>query len=627
MTREKNILLVGSLPPQPSNAAALTHAIAEKLSMAGVDVVCLIDELAPPPTGEGSYAVVRPFDTEIVSGSMDNWPRLYVVGNRGDSLPALRMMHASPGAVAVADTTLFGLAMPWLETLGNPKERLNHWLASRYGEAGRTLAHAITVHRRHARNIEREIPAFDLLLSCATAHLALTTKQQIQLAAEGFAATRPTPSIPIILNNLSNPESAAKPTLSALVVGLNVSDQQTLSKRLASGGIGQKVDLLFSGRYAATVSSILETVDIVAVMDGDDAIFCPLAAEALARGKLLITAHQPWSQTLADGSHLSVDHAQAIDQLLFALISARAVPTLFDAIAGEADKTGHAGSDLSVWCAGLLDAAKTAAPIDLGLKMRLPSPVEPETGLALNETLPVSNSVCALIGAVPAPPILAQFLPFLDHRKCPRFMTPELADLVATLMKEPAARLQDLMGFEAPLIKSRSQESRSGHNRKIYDWSALRTGLRHAREALAFGCAVDDAFSPAVAASTQTVRWTFNIPEAAVAGITDNGGIKGYETASGVFWIYDPTHLSVSALVFTGTAGTIEFSISGEDPLVITDNKQTAMIGAGQPAEFTVGRHGVAIFKVAAIPDVDGRMPQLMKILAEQGLHLKWSSS
>ena len=135
MSGTEQILIVGSLPPTPSNAAPLTHMLATRLQQSGVQTCVLIDEMSVPPK-DVPYNVIRPFDDDIRSGKFNAWPRLYVLGNEHDSLTVANQLEVSPGAAIVASNSLFDLARTCLSMKEDGEDRLSIWLSEQHGHAG-----------------------------------------------------------------------------------------------------------------------------------------------------------------------------------------------------------------------------------------------------------------------------------------------------------------------------------------------------------------------------------------------------------------------------------------------------------------------------------------------------------
>lgn len=625
MNSGQKLLLVGSLPPQPSNAALTTRALAQAACRCGINVAVLIDVLAPPPLTDMGFTVLRPFDPQVRAGDFDNWPRLYVVGNKGDSMPVLKMLHTAPGAVIIADTTLFPLALPWLHAAENFNQALHEWLEDSLGPDGAILARSITHHRRFSNAIGVEVTAFDLLLSPATRVLALHKPQEIQLEAEGLKTQLLGPPICEPGKKTNHDIPATPDRLTVLITGLHDDDIKKLSEGLQEAHVSNRISILTANRFADDVELMIDKADAVVLLDGEDTIFCPHAVRAAAMGKPVVHAHQPWTTILPSGSALPVEGPQALNQLILALTALVTVEGLAGSMVANTRKSEWDKRAEPAWCQTLLEAAATAEPLEPAVKTEVPQPVAAATSAAATPgpAHPITG-IWALIGAVPANPILHNALPGLDIDACPRFMTPELAALAAGAMEEPFSRLIDHMGFEAPLIKTRSEFTRPDIDRKTRSWDHVADGLLHADKALTFGCTIDNAAGqPTIAPDTPT-EWLFRIPQSA---LDDPRLDKGFEPDSGVYWTYDPVCSTLKWIVFTGGKGQLLISSPGPAKFIITDDSQTLVSGGDLETAFSVGTHGVAVFKTAAMPLASGRSADLLKMLADTGLLLKWLQS
>lgn len=613
MTAPRQILLVGSLPPATSNAAVLTAAVAASLAEEGVDVAIMIDALAPPPDHTLTIPVLRPFSEPVREGQYQDWPRLYIVGSGPDSLPVLRQMERAPGPVLCADESLFPLVLPWLEGREDRDETLTHWLAEHYGDAGRTLAQGICVHRRYSKDIGREIPAFDLLLQKATTCLALSPQQELSLRQAGRETVAVNPLAAAVCSPV---RPAAMPDASTVLVIGAVGDHQPALEGILREATRSSTE--FSCRYSTASGDRIAAADVVLILDGHEAAYCPLAVKTIGLSKPLICADQAWANHLPKGAVLPVSHAEAHRELAVAVGALMRQTGLREAIGAPANDVPIQKPETTSWSDDILKAASGAEPLALAPSLRPPLAVSEPSGIAAADRI---DGAWALIGAVPAPAILQQRFPDLALDVSPRFLSPELAIYLAELTGEPLLCIHDYLGFEAPFIETASQTDLPGAGRKARTWPQVRADLLQAQNALTFGCSVDKAAS-SPPANLRPVEWSFHIPLAAVPDPHFN---KMFDAESGVFWRYDRTSQTLTLLLLVGSSGSLALTCDAAHPLIATDDQSTRVLSVDGPAEFQIQDHGVAIFRLALCPDPGGRADPMIKTLAETGLRLKWS--
>lgn len=610
MSDQADILVWGSLPPVRSHAAVLTHWVAAALTEAGHRPLCVLDDLSPP-VADLPYQTVRRYDPALQSDDVRKLPRLYVVGGQGDSLSVLEQLDAAPGPVLVADSSLLPLALPFLERKHTARagahRRFSTWLTDKYGTAGHTLAEAVTLHRRHSQAIASEINAFDLLLEKATTHIALdgTTVERLKNSGLNPVYLKP-PRLEFIASDPA-PELLA-------VIAEDKSIADALEATVAASAIANRVRILFGDRYAPETSALISKAGMIAILDGHDTEFCPLAQRALDQNKPLIAAQQPWSLR-AGVAALQIEPSKAATGLFHAVAALTTQPDLrarLQTLSPNRDQ-----QKASIFADELVKHAKTAHQLpatpenDDEQRAPLSSPTAP-TGVA--------DKICALVGAVPAPPILQQQLPESELARYPKFMTPELAQRIAAFFTEPAARLVDALGFEAPLIKSENGPSEISGARPGTSWSAIAPGLRHATSAVSFASSIAD--MPSAPASTGTVAWNTKLPQAATL---PNAPTFGCVPESGLLWQQDPIRNQVRCALLTGGAGKLKLAVRGHVSLVATDRRETLVSVPGSEATFEVEARGLFLFKAMVLPSLGTSHLTTIKELADKGLHLEWS--
>lgn len=618
MASSGKLLLVGSLPPAVCNRARLTEATAKAFIEAGFDVAVLIDELAPPPADDLSLKVVRPFDASIQNGSYDAWPRLYIVGNNASSLPTAGMLKACPGPVMAAENSLYDLALAVFKTSNDQDVAIDDWLQDVAGQDGGVLARSITHHRRRSKAIANEVPGFDACLSAATAHIALSGLQEAILVDAGFSPLRAGPPPFSRAKQQSTPGNARNP-LRLRAFGLQPACQATLRHHLAST---DEVDITFSTRHAASVLAEIEASDVIIVMDGFDLSFCPLVMASLAEGKIVVCAHQAWAADLPPGCVLPIKHEKAMAELALAIQALIKNKDLRKALTANHYSDIAADRQAKEWCVAVHEAACSAIRMEPPQAVLPPkAPNAPPQAWPASADQPVSG-VRALIGAVPAPTILAHQFQDLDGQQCPKFMTPTIIEFLAAFADEPLLRIPGLFGFEDPLILSTNDNSKQNGSVKVTDWPSIQPALLQAREALTFGCVVDGAQMVTAGQTKHPAHWTFHLPENAFSGRADDTHL---DADAGVFCKFDKTRHSLSLVCFTGAAGTLAMSIRTPHTVVATNNQATMLLRDGEDQPFQVDGHGIAAIKMAASPSPSGGQVDLTKILAEAGLDLKWS--
>lgn len=618
MASPDKLLLVGSLPPAVCNGARLTEATATAFLNAGYDVAVLIDELAPPPADNLSLKILRPFDASLQSGDYDAWPRLYVVGNNASSLPTLGMLQAYPGAVLVADNSLYDLALAAFKTVPDGDAAIADWLEGVAGQDGNVLARSITHHRRLSTAIGNEVPGFDACLSAATAHIALSGMQEATLADAGFSPLRVGPP-PVNRDAPQSPQPIADTPRRLLAFGIGPTHQTALRHHLSST---DGIDISFSTRHAASVVTEIEAADAILIMDGFDLSFCPLAHASLAAGKIVVCAHQAWVADLPPGCVLPVKHEKAMAELALAIQVLIKNEDLRKALTANHYSDIAADRQAKEWCAAVHETACSAVCMKPPRAVLPPkAPNAPPQAWPASADQPVSG-VRALIGAVPAPAILAHQFQDLDRQQCPSFLTPIVTEFLAAFTDEPPLRIPGLFGFEDPLILSTNDNSQQNGNVKVTDWPSIQPALLQAREALTFGCVVDGAQMVTAGQTKHPVQWTFHLPENAFSGRADDTHL---DADAGIFCKFDKTRHSLSLVCFTGAAGTLALSIKTSHTVVATNNQATMVLRDGEAQPFKVDGHGIAAIKMAASPSPSGEQVDLTKILAEAGLDLKWS--
>lgn len=605
MSGRDQILIVGSLPPTPSGAALLTHMLATELREKGVETTVLIDEMSVPPQA-ASYQVVRPFDPEVQDGKFDTWPRLYVLGNKPDSLPVVDQMQTAPGAAIVADTSLFDLALRWLDLKPDGDKDLNTWLTDQHGVSGTKLAEAIIHHRRRSKAVGQEISGYDLLLSQATSLVPVSLGQKAEFERQDL----PCQSRPLLPFIVSEAPTVDNTDSDFLIVGLSKIGRTFLETELAHH---KNIRCRFLSRFSEQTTEAVMTSGCLVVLDGDDAAFCPLVAAAASADKPIICANQPWLADLSPGSVLPVSHADAYRELIHAMLHVRTTQ-----LGGKQNQQSIADKAESLET--LLQAAKTSTVLE-----RLSGPkfadVSTQELPQIEAAPPGTSAARALVGAVPASHILASQMPGIELDSSPRFLTPALANYLSELVEEPVLRLSDYLGFENPIVDADESHLPVGAEKKRMLWEDIAKGLHAADAPIAFGCAFDEALSPAKPIDNSPVQWAFKLPPAV---LEKRGPTKEYDWKTNIFWKYDTSRSHVIILLMTGSAGALSISTRCEEAFLVSDGRNTQHITGKNETSCHIDTSGVACLKFAAIPDENGNVPDIRSMLCTHQLTLTW---
>lgn len=611
------ILLIGPLPPVRSHAALMTAWVARTLAQGGVEVTCLLDELAPPPDLPATIKVIRSYDVAASSESLGKLPRLYIVGGSPDSLPALELLAAAPGAVLPVEDSLFDIALPWAERTGSGRSGWADWLTRRFGEAGARLSEGQARASRRSANIAREIPAFDLLLGNATTTVAVSDRAQALLSGEGFSCRQ----LSLPASTAGSDGQARGSDAPALIIGMPAEAQRQFEELISDRSTPLGINVAYSTRFDPGLAEAVAGAKMVAILGGGAAMLCPFAALAAHLGKPLILAGQPWSEELPAGHFLTVRSAGAQTDLFHAIAALASVPGLAKALC-ETAQARHADPESTMAADLLIDVAATAEPSDLGLAV----PAVPATFNASQDDVvldAVPSGPVALVGAVPARPILEQRLPGLPLERCPRFATISQLESLVAFFGDPAPFVLDRMGFEAPVLDSDSEQTAADAGvRTIAPWADIQPALRHAREAVAFGVSSPGIPQAPPAPATEPLSWPFILPDHV---LDRRGPTAGFDADAGIAWQYDAVRDVLRCTMLTGAAGAVTIAPAGGYAITISDGTCTHVSTADGPSELAVAGSGMVCFKMAKLPGGDSPDATLLKELASAGLNLGWS--
>ena len=605
MNDGEKILIVGSLPPTPSDAALLTHMLAESLHAASVETVVLIDEMSVPPQA-AAYKVVRPYDPNVRQGAFENWPRLHVLGNKPDSLPVLDQLERANGAAIVADRNLFDLGCQWLAIKPDGDKKLRTWLTDKLGVAGSKLASAILHHRRQSNAIGQEIDGYDLLLSYATQLIPVSPSQKISFEQSnlGCAAT------PLLHYAAKTTLETSNEVTNFAIVGLPEVDQPFITSELSKYN---GVTYQFLDRFSAQTGQALKAAHCLVVLDGANTVFCPLAALATSQNKPIICADQPWLANVPSGNILPISHAAALRELVHAILHMHSH--------GNRQELAQARPVEAIQT--ILETAKTSQPLKLLASSSLEVPSTKKTP-KMDRVPTDAEGAWPLVGAVPSRAILASEMPGITPATSPRFLTPALANYLSELVEEPVLRLSDYLGFENPIMDADDASLSPGAETKRKQWEDIASGLRSKNAPIAFGCAFEQALSPANTVDCVEAKWSFSLPAAV---LEKRGPTKQYDNQTNTFWKYDSARSHVIVLFLTGGSGNLNISTHCEKQFLISDGHGTQVIVNKKDIRCQIHASGVACLKLAAIPDENGNMPDIRSMLSKYQLTFTWTRS
>lgn len=609
MSSQSRILIVGSLPPTPSDAALWTSILALACSAAGLETVVLLDELHAPIDEALSYKTVRPYEDKFIKGAFDDWPRLSVVGGSADSLPVLAMLRRAASAVVISDRSLLKSANVGLHQLGFEAGDLTCWLQEKIGQEGARLGNTLLVHNRMAWNIENEVSAYDYLIPENSTPIALTGLQATELGTSHIA------NVADFLPATHHGQTPLAPKDNgALIVGLADHLQDDFTELL---GEKHEFKVAYRNRFAPDLKEALEKATIVAVLDGANAALCPVVIASLTQQKLLIVANQSWVGALPKGSVLPIQHPEAVVQLanafLFLRFNHEAANSMRQALV--------AGTERSP---ALVDMLRTTANAASPLVRPIVRPAFESTAIqtVVAQSVPSPEGIWSLVGAIPAMPILAALYPDLNVLESNRFLSFAHAKYLANMTDEPLLAIANYLGCENPMINDIHEGVPAAMERKVKPWSSVASGLKRGQKALAFGCNIESVYVPTSTTKTPNAIWSYHFP----TDLSDTKEDTKYlDPASGLFWKTDLVQNTISFLLMTGGTGTLGMQVNAEDGLIVSDGTKTEFLSAGAGASFSAPENGIVFFKMTTVPDTSGDLVDVRKTLAGNPLHLKWS--
>lgn len=614
MTKKRAVLIIGSLPPFRSAAAALGLSTAEALA-ASHDVTFVIDDLAPEPPEDLPFAVIRLRDLRANWSTYQTCQRLYIPGSEGDSLFPLEMLHKAPGVVMPATLSLFPLAESTSRATGTWPDAYWHWLKESTGDHASTLYKARVHHRRESKAQAAITPALHLLLAPATALIATTPAMARMLTASGMTPGLVLDQPPVNTGHIASNQKA--PTV--LYVAQEGAAAQACRNSLAAFSAFEGISHLSVHPAARHLAAAIAEADIVAFLDGHDHACSPGLAVAIELQKSVLTAGQPWTQHLPNSSHIALPHGKAHDTLATSVAAILSDKALADHLTTN---QATPGSDPAQALSACLQAT-SIAKADLSLPAEKPTKTPAEDGPKVATDI----KTAALIGAVPPPAVLRDLLPSLDIERCPHFCTPALAARLAALTGEHAASLLAKIGYEAPLIIDTGNTSDS--HREPVPFECVRKGLK-AQQAISFGCSVEGAadgdrlLKGAGIAPKLSLRIDFIETDR-------NPPTEGFLADCGLFWRHDTVRDAVQCVLVVGhRLGSFQLKAGAEDACyMVAGTGISTAISGGTAATLSSDSLGLLEFRLMALDNTAGTplgSIDLRKQLAQAGLILEWSA-
>ncbi|MFC4347209.1 hypothetical protein ACFO5Q_05070 [Kordiimonas lipolytica] len=614
MTKENATLIIGSLPPFRSAAAALGLSTAETLAVSQ-DVTFVIDDMAPEPPEGLPFVVIRLRDLQANWGTYQGHQRLYIPGSEGDSLFPLELLHMAPGVVMPATLSLFPLAESTCRAGGTWPDAYWRWLKDRTGQHASTLYTARVHHRRESKTQAAITPALDLLLSPATGLIAASPAMARMLTASGMTPNLVLDQPPVI----AEPHTSDHKPPAVLYVAQEGVAAQACRKSLSVFDAFKDVSHLSIHPAARHLSAAIAEADIVAFLDGHDQACSPGLASAIQAQKRILTAGQPWTRHLSEGSHIALPHGKA-----HATLATSVAAVLSDKIlaAHLAKHQTTKGADSAHALSTLLQATDIAQA-DLSQPAEEPASAPTEAGPKVAANI----KTAALIGAVPPPAVLRELLPSLDIERSPHFCTPALAARLATLTGEKAASLLAKIGYEAPLILDSGHTP--GNHRQPVTFESVRKGLK-AQKAISFGCSVEGAadgdrlLEGAGIAPKLTLRIDF-------VETDRNAPTEGFLPDCGLFWRHDTVRHALQCVLVVGhRRGSFLLKAGAPDArYMIAGTGVSCAISGGTAATLSSDSLGLLEFRLMALDNTVGTplgSIDLRKQLAQAGLILEWSA-
>ena len=613
------VLIFGCLPPSGTPGAALLVHIALALS-GECNVTVVIADTAPPPTAFGApseITIIRERDLYAKPGPFENHKRLFILGNNAENLFALALYKRFPGLVILSEGHMNGLFQ--LDMQCSPQWPTNYttWLTSSLGDAGETIAQAMTLHRRISHGITPEYYADSIDTVKASDQFSLPNALIAQSATsiDRSAIRRQL--------GLSQTEVVVAATTSATVA----------KARQSLAALDLNIHLLNLSGAEDDLDQFIACSDVVLVA-AEEAICPPMMMHALVQKKPIIAVDQPSLWFLEPGTYIDLPHAKALDHMVAAI---GALATDKELCSWYSAMTGTCGDTVkeSASAALLTDALKQseqepflgshpATPFSLLQSADTDSMPSEKSGSKQQLKAGPPRSV-ALIGAIPPRTLIEQLFPEVDWDTSPRFATAALSDRLCMDAPLRSANKLAQLGYDTPLISTEPEPGQGALHQNSETWRTIETRLIATSEALTFGCHIEGTVSADRVMRTGTGK-PF-VLQLKFERESDQQ-LQHYDQSCGLFWQIDPVREQINCTLIAGLKGRYQVNLTTIDlALMFIDERASTALIAGHPATSVTDNQGVLSFTLKALSVSDFsplNSETLIKSLAECDLNLEW---
>lgn len=610
------LLLIGSLPPEHSPAAALMLHTAKALGQTH-SVLCVIDDLAPPPATP-DIEVIRQRELKRDWSQYAGHQRLYILGQSGACQSAMYLLQKAPGLVMPAEVSLFDLAEPATQAVGDWPDGYWTWLTTSAGEDAERLYSARAHHRRYSAGQKLETPAFRLLLESTSGVIAPSPAAAAALAASGI-----TPDLILDLPIIATPAGVESAKSGTHVLYVDHSDAAATTTARHFSGLGHLKNVHHRAVHPASsdLPAAIAGADIVALLAGRHDAASPALALALMSGKPVITAGQQWAAHLPTGCHLGLPHEQAFDALAVSVGALATDENLKKQITKTAARfvADRTRSD------GLSNLIAQTPVADASIGDQRPCAPQKKAQHTLTDLPDVISGQWALIGAVPPVSVLRQVAPDLAEAVSPRFATPALAARLSALTGEHGASLLARMGYEAPVVQAEG-DIISCHRTPV-PLGVIQQNLKCGQKAIAFGCNImgasdGDPLCQRASPPTLAIQIDFDSKD-------PNAPTHGFLSDAGLFWHEDTARPSLQGVMMVGL-GDAPFRLSlseNSPPFMVASEDGSQLLMPGTNVQLSSDGLGLLSFTLMALDAIQlcqATRSSFRETLAKPGLRLEW---
>ncbi|WP_374764235.1 hypothetical protein [Yunchengibacter salinarum] len=647
--------VVGPLPPSPSLAAEMTQALAEALSER-YQVTCVIDDLMPQPTGLATgITVVRLSDLLRNTGGFRASQRLYVLGDSGDCAHGLDLLARAPGAVFLAENSLFNLMQERLSLDGDwPAAFLEH-LIDQEGEAARPVVRGFNMRpARRPDHLPDLVRVLDLHASERTETVVgsvLSARLALAASLSPLRFLRPLVPAPGPADGLGRDAARAQldlPRTDFIIVARrpdSPADRDRLGQVITDLKRQDKpVHLVTASKGVPTLDSLIRAADCVVDLEAPlGKAGSVLVHRAMMLGTATITPALGWGQDLPGNAtlHVAPGYGEELAVALGALITQPALRQRVQATArtfAAETLTIHAQADELT---ELIDRAPLL-PVNR-LEELMPPPPEPPASYTISrrfEGAPVAGRM-ALFGAPPGADILQAAFPDMAVATSPRFATLWVAETLARETGLPAPIALDRMGFESPLAQAAGDRPDADRRAAELGLSRppledLAAGLQPVEGAITFGRSPveDTLWFTDWATAPQPPRWTFQLDvtrllapprrERAALGLQGTGGGTPVvlDPAGGRIISLIRTRRVVRLVMLTGLSGRYRLRLTTPPDagrLVFSSDYATGPLGPDGQITLTADSGGILRVSMALLNTESGGLAPVDTLLEALG--------